>query len=364
MSPVLHKNMLKTALLGYEFHKPCRDDKGKPVDYRFWELNSAIVEMNGLNIQSLRTGRIAINGGNETLKQFSGQKGNKQKHSKSPPQKIEERKLNRHAMGKFIEAAAAHAREAVDARASDSRTGRKWIILIAEDVRTNLLLLKALISRALPEAQILEAGNGREAVQQAEKNSIDIILMDIQMPEMDGIAAAILIRAREGNSGRHVPIIALTAGELSAERDTCTAAGMDDFLAKPINANLLIPLLQRYLGKTPIAGRLKSFDKEALAAMLDNDRELYIELLTAASDIKRQIAILGLALEDDNGEVIKKTAHKLKGSCLTMTFNALAQLTKNLELQHKKGSPELKKTFEAMTAEWTVLETLIEAELA
>jgi len=251
-----------------------------------------------------------------------------------------------------------------DSLEQDAMRGRDSVILIAEDVRMNMLLVKTLISKALPSARILEAVNGREAVRLAAENAVDILLMDIQMPEMDGIEATLTIRAGENDSGAHLPIVALTAGALTEERDKCVAAGMDAFLSKPIKSDLLVPLLHRFLDKTRIDDSIKRFDKDTLLAMLEDDGDLYRELLTASADIEDQLAVLAPALKAGDGDVIRKTAHKLKGSCLTMTFNRLAQLAKNLELQYNQGGPEALKTLDMMMAEWEALKIVIEAELA
>ncbi|MBM9500347.1 response regulator [Leptospira sp. 201903071] len=104
-------------------------------------------------------------------------------------------------------------------------------ILIAEDNPVNMLLTKSIIARIIPAAKIIEAGNGLEAVEQNLKSIPDLIFMDIQMPDMNGYEATIAIRGLEIE--RRVPIIALTAGIVSGEREKCIEAGMDDYVSKP-----------------------------------------------------------------------------------------------------------------------------------
>jgi PAS domain S-box-containing protein len=118
-------------------------------------------------------------------------------------------------------------------------------ILIAEDVRTNLVLLKLLIGKMYPMARFIEAHNGHETLRLARECSPDLIFMDVQMPEMDGLEATQKIRALE--EGRRVPIIALTAGALKEEREKCLAAGMDEFLTKPIEKEKIRAVLMKYL---------------------------------------------------------------------------------------------------------------------
>jgi CheY-like chemotaxis protein len=120
-------------------------------------------------------------------------------------------------------------------------------ILVAEDVAMNMLLVKFLLTKLIPHVTIIEAENGKKAVQLWQDELPDIILMDMQMPEMDGIDATIAIRKLETNSNSHTPIIALTAGALQEEREKCLASGMDDFLTKPIEKEKLHETLLRYL---------------------------------------------------------------------------------------------------------------------
>lgn len=120
-------------------------------------------------------------------------------------------------------------------------------ILIAEDVEINMLLIKTIIQELIPKSEIIEASNGNIAYNYAIKNNLSLIFMDLQMPEMDGIEATKLIREYEANK-KHTPIIALTAGATTQEKETCLKAGMDDFLTKPIQSNLLIDIIKKYIG--------------------------------------------------------------------------------------------------------------------
>ena len=105
-------------------------------------------------------------------------------------------------------------------------------ILIAEDNAVNVLILE----KTLEEygCEFVSTGNGIEALQTYRSERFDLILMDVQMPEMDGIAATQRIRYEEINTGRHSPIIALTAHAQQGDRERCLAAGMDDYLPKPV----------------------------------------------------------------------------------------------------------------------------------
>lgn len=120
-------------------------------------------------------------------------------------------------------------------------------ILVAEDVYMNMLLIRAIINKILPDILLLEAKNGQEATDMIKTKTPDLILMDIQMPGMDGIEATAQIRKFEQNTKRHIPIVALTAGALKEDEEKCLKAGMDDFLSKPIQTEALLNILKKHL---------------------------------------------------------------------------------------------------------------------
>lgn len=121
-------------------------------------------------------------------------------------------------------------------------------ILIAEDVQMNFNLLKTILKSFIPSVIILGAFNGKEAFDMFLENKVDLILMDVQMPIMDGVESAIKIREWEKeNAEKNVPIIALTAGALQEEKQKVIDAGMNDFLTKPIQYKMLYECLKRFL---------------------------------------------------------------------------------------------------------------------
>ncbi len=127
-------------------------------------------------------------------------------------------------------------------------------ILLAEDNLVNQRVALRILERA--GHRVTLAVNGREAIEKWSAHSFDLILMDVQMPEMDGFQASAAIRQREQAWGAHIPIIAMTAYALSGDRERCLAAGMNDYLSKPIDARLLLELLGRYsrqLQASPLA---------------------------------------------------------------------------------------------------------------
>jgi CheY-like chemotaxis protein len=140
-------------------------------------------------------------------------------------------------------------RKAASAAASNrlparpGRTGTPLRILLAEDNAVNQKLVLALLKRMGHSLEL--AANGQEAIEKWREGSFDLILMDVQMPELDGLEATRRIRAEEHARGAHVPIIAMTAYAMSGDRELCLAAGMEDYVSKPISRESLEQAIQR-----------------------------------------------------------------------------------------------------------------------
>jgi len=117
-------------------------------------------------------------------------------------------------------------------------------VLVADDYFVNQEVTQDILE--LMEFEVEVAENGKEAFEKHQASKFDLILMDIQMPEMDGFEATKAIRSEE-NQEKHTPIIALTANALTGDREKCIDAGMDDYITKPIEADKLEEILQKYL---------------------------------------------------------------------------------------------------------------------
>ncbi len=124
-------------------------------------------------------------------------------------------------------------------------------VLLAEDNPVNQLLATRLLEKR--GHRVVVAANGREALAALEKESYDLVLMDVQMPEMDGFEATAAIREKEKGSGIHQPVIALTAHAMKGDRERCLAGGMDGYLSKPIRLQELDELLEAYVARWPRA---------------------------------------------------------------------------------------------------------------
>lgn len=116
-------------------------------------------------------------------------------------------------------------------------------MLLADDNAVNQKLAVRLLEKQ--GHHVVVAGNDREALERLTEQSFDLVLMDVQMPEVDGLEATAAIRAREQAAGRHTPIIAFTAHAMKGDQEKCLTAGMDGYLAKPIQAKELYAAIER-----------------------------------------------------------------------------------------------------------------------
>jgi CheY-like chemotaxis protein/HPt (histidine-containing phosphotransfer) domain-containing protein len=197
---------------------------------------------------------------------------------------------------------------------------------VAEDSPVNQKLVLELLVRRGHEAVL--AMNGQEALRIWESGSFDLILMDVQMPELDGLEATRRIRARERESGRHTPIVAMTAHAMQGDRERCLAAGMDDYLSKPIRAGQLFAKLAEVRGAAAGNGRPpSSLPREAAASGvapvrwreavndLGGDEVLLRDLgHTLLDDAPRLMENVRSAVAGGDPESLSRAAHALKGS--------------------------------------------------
>jgi signal transduction histidine kinase/CheY-like chemotaxis protein/HPt (histidine-containing phosphotransfer) domain-containing protein len=231
---------------------------------------------------------------------------------------------------------------AADLKAHIAALGRPLRILLAEDNPTNQLVGKQMLREF--DASISIASNGVEAVQSAGEFVYDVILMDIQMPEMSGIEAARAIRAR-GSANAQVPIVALTANAYPEDVKACFDAGMNDFVAKPIRKSTLPDAILRSL--TGAAARpaalSDSRDADSAAEAVIVDRTAVDELIAQVgcdstdeilavflTETERRLGVLrGLPI--GNRDAIRQEAHTLKGSSGTFGLMRLSALARDLE---------------------------------
>ncbi|MFV0398912.1 MAG: response regulator [Bacteroidales bacterium] len=204
-------------------------------------------------------------------------------------------------------------------------------ILIAEDVSVNMMLINTVIKKIYSDIEIIEAYNGIEAVELWMKTQPDLILMDVRMPNMDGLEATRRIREMEAEKGGRVPIIALTAGAFSDDRDNCISAGMDDFVSKPLVMNEIKRMFNLYLQNEIKASHLDHFDKEKLIKLYE-DEELAKQLIVASmEEIPLIMDILSQSIENLDLSEIRSQAHKIKGIALNTAIPKLADIASEIE---------------------------------
>ncbi len=223
-----------------------------------------------------------------------------------------------------------------------------FTVLVVEDNEVNMLLTQTIIARNFPGANILEAINGREAVAVCKQQLPDLILMDIQMPEMNGYEATQLIRAMK--SEKHVPIVALTAGNVKGEREKCLNAGMDDFVVKPIVESAVMGIFKRWVDvkgadidtadPTKLRAEIVHFDLVQTLETVGGDKGVIADLFAL---VKTQVPLMAHALfpllQTGDYGALGKLGHKLVGTARTCGFVQLAKLATELELLPLSDAP-------------------------
>jgi two-component system sensor histidine kinase/response regulator len=201
------------------------------------------------------------------------------------------------------------------------RAGATKRILVAEDNLVNRNLVVLLLERR--GHQLTVVGDGKRAVSLLEKQNFDMVLMDVQMPEMNGFEATAIIRAREQKSGTRIPIIALTAHAMKGDRERCVAAGMDGYLSKPIRAKDLIDIVEggRRFSEvidSPVisaAAEDLALDEKALLDRVGGNVEVCIQLTSAfLEESPRLVEELKRAVQSKDSAAVNRAAHALKGS--------------------------------------------------
>jgi two-component system, sensor histidine kinase and response regulator len=172
--------------------------------------------------------------------------------------------------------------------------------------------------------------NGREALAALEKRSYDVVLMDVQMPEMDGLEATAAIRGNEKISGAHLPVIAVTAYAMPEDRERCMNAGMDDYLSKPILSQALFDTIERITG--PATSPVETKDATQAPAAASPEISALARSLTSLEAIESAIAGVDL-------KAIRAHANAMKGSVTSLiaksafeAASALASTTQEDEL--------------------------------
>jgi CheY-like chemotaxis protein len=208
--------------------------------------------------------------------------------------------------------------------------GIRLHVLVAEDNAVNQILVGALLEQRGWKATMVT--NGSEALEALASDAFDVVLMDVQMPEMDGFEATRILRAQEAQAGRHVPVIGLTAHAMKGDREMCLEAGMDDYLAKPVDPESLYAAIERC-----VAGHGRLVPAADLADLLQGiheDRTLLAMLVnTFLKDLPPKMEHLRDAVRREDALGVRETAHALKG--MLLIFRAQPALTMVAELEER-----------------------------
>jgi len=207
---------------------------------------------------------------------------------------------------------------------------RSLQILLAEDNVVNQRLAATVLEKR--GHVVVVAPDGNQAVAHWERQPFDVILMDVQMPEMDGFEATAAIREAERQTGKHIPIVAMTAHAMTGTSERCLAAGMDGYVSKPLQVSELLRILDMLLPPTTPAdmapepevapparedepGVEPAIDPEAALARVEGDRELLHEIIGLFLDeAPVRMGEIRVAISDRNGNALERAAHSLKGS--------------------------------------------------
>src|SRR5438876_2032505 len=258
------------------------------------------------------------------------------------------------ALGTVLEAPDAVGGPEVITRHTIAESRKSLRVLLAEDNPVNQQVAVAMLVKRGHEVHV--SSNGREAVEAVNGRDYDVVLMDIQMPEMDGFEATHAIRALP--KGKDLPIIGLTAHALSGERERCLSHGMTDYLAKPFKAHELFALVEGTAEPRTVTERAPEpltppVDLEGFRMTLREagaEQALYSIIDTFVRQAPDRLAALAGAVTSGTGDDIAKAAHVYRGAAATIGARALAELLEHVETTARAGEIEAaRETFERVS---------------
>lgn len=224
-------------------------------------------------------------------------------------------------------------------------------MLLAEDNIVNQTLATRLLQKFGHKVDV--AGNGRIAVEKWQAGHYDLILMDVDMPELNGFDATARIRELERSLNARIPIVGLTAHAMQGSREECLAAGMDGYLSKPIDTDALWAQLQS-IGSSaqssgpeekdtalPIKMEMHEFDLNKALTLMADDMDLFREMVNIfLTDYPEKLEKLGTAIRQNNAQDTRHFAHTLKGMISVFCVPSISGIAERIELQNA-ADPEL-----------------------
>ncbi len=215
---------------------------------------------------------------------------------------------------------------------------RRLRVLLAEDVPVNQRLAVRLLRKRGHKVEVVD--HGRQALEVLERSGFagfDVILMDVHMPVMGGLEATAAIREKERQSGRHLPIVALTADAMAGDRERCLAAGMDGYVSKPIRAGELFAAIEGLVGGA--GGGTAPVDEAALVARLEGDRRLLKPMVRLfLADCPKRMTAIKRSLARSDAVGLEQAAHALKGSVANFAAPGAYQAARELEELARQGN--------------------------
>jgi PAS domain S-box-containing protein len=225
-------------------------------------------------------------------------------------------------------------------------TGRRLRVLVAEDNAVNQQVAAGMLERAGHEPVL--AANGREALALLETQRFDLALMDVQMPELDGLETTAAIRERERTAGGHLPIVALTAHAMKGDAERCLRAGMDAYLAKPLQPRELAAAIEVVLGSGTAAvaapgadtgGGRGVVDMPRLLERVGGDRRALAALVRVfRADAPKQVERLRKAIRETDAPALRAAAHAVKGAVANFAAPAATEAASLLQRKGEAGA--------------------------
>lgn len=223
------------------------------------------------------------------------------------------------------------------------RSGPELRILLAEDNPVNQKLVARMLGKRGHSVTVF--GNGVAALAALDTDPFDLVLMDLQMPEMDGLEATAAIRQKEQKTGGKLPIIAMTACAMKGDRERCLAAGMDGYISKPIQAQELFNEVERHVSKPEAETRDMGaqspspvIDKKALLDTVEGDVEFLVELVQLFLDsYPGQLTVIRDAIARKDSQALVKAAHSVKGTVANLRALSAFDAAMKLEMIAQKG---------------------------
>jgi two-component system sensor histidine kinase/response regulator len=244
----------------------------------------------------------------------------------------------------------------IPSRAIPTDAGLHLNILVAEDNATSQLIAKKTLEKMGHTVAI--AGNGSEAARLVEKNNFDLVLMDAEMPIMNGLEATRYIRKKERDSGRHIPIIAMTAYAMKVDQNRCLEAGMDGYISKPAKPDDINQVIKDLFPEKNNSA-VPAVDIDAAMEVFGGDDELLREAagVFLEQDYPEQIAIIKDGIKRRDALKVKAAAHSVKGAARSLGGLVLGEVALRLEEAGRNGDltnvPELVEEMEIEVKRFT-----------